>query len=122
LGYSTASNTITVNTQFPTTGVPGNANCIHQYQSQLYVTTSLSLPNGRSYSFEYDPNFGELTRVNLPTGGYIKYVYQTLAAIDDGPPIPNSTCLPLLDSRRVIERHESADGITEQVWKYDYVW
>src|SRR5215472_11572478 len=121
LGYSTATSSITVNTQFPTTGSASYPNCMHQYSSnQFQATTSLSLPNGRSYTFEYDPNFGELTRVNLPTGGYIKFVYHTFPQIDSGLPVGVCTGLPL-DSRRVVERRVSEDGVNEQVWHYNYV-
>jgi YD repeat-containing protein len=121
LGYSTATAFITVNTQFPTTGSTSYPNCVHQGGGQLQTTTSLSLPNGRSYTFEYDPNFGELTRVNLPTAGYIKYVYQTFPQIDNGPASIVPCAGLYLDSRRVVERRVSEDGVNEHVWQYRYV-
>lgn len=108
-------------TQFPTTA----SGCILQNNKTLPEISSIQLPNGQSYTFTYDPNFGEITEVTLPTGGYIKYVYQTIAQIDQNPfvLVPNGVnqCYTgLLDSRRVSERHVSADGVTEAVWQYSY--
>jgi hypothetical protein len=97
----------TAATLFPTTGASG---CIHQHTTGTGGPATLLLPNGQSYNFTYDPNFGEITNVTLPAGGYIKYVYQTIPAMDQNPfqimLNANNTCYKgLLDSRRVTERH-----------------
>ena len=39
-----------------------------------YLISSVQLPNGQSYHFYYNP-YGELARVELPTGGAIEYDY-----------------------------------------------
>jgi hypothetical protein len=36
----------------------------------------IELPNGREYTFEYDNYQAYLTKVTLPSGGYIEYAYQ----------------------------------------------
>jgi RHS repeat-associated protein len=79
-----------------------------QTQVQLSTLTSITLPNGKSYSFQYNHPQGFLTQVTLPSGAYIKYVY---------PASPNNTS-PAYD--QVIERHVSPDGTvgSEQVWQY----
>src|SRR5262249_31619360 len=95
------------------------------------VLSRIVLPNNLSYTFSYeDPdhpgevNNGELTRVTLPTGGYISYRWQTLANRDRRD-VPSSTvsfpldALDRIDSRVVAERHVS-DGSHENIWHYDY--
>jgi RHS repeat-associated protein len=117
VSYSIATDWVNLSTQFPTTG-PNN--CVFQYNSILTRTTSLTLPGNQVFTFEYDPIFGELTRVNLPTGGYIRYVYQTLPGFDDPPDFGIGVCSVRLDSRRVVERRVSYDGQSEVVWTYSY--
>ncbi|MGE0884871.1 MAG: hypothetical protein AB7P14_15100, partial [Blastocatellales bacterium] len=46
-----------------------------------WVVSSVDLPDGRTYQFKYNP-YGELARVELPTGGAIEYDY--LAGIVGG--------------------------------------
>jgi RHS repeat-associated protein len=59
-------------------------------RNQPYVLlTSIELPDGQTYSFQYN-GFGELTRLDLPTGGYATYGYGTFIhaenwrVMDDG--------------------------------------
>lgn len=41
--------------------------------------SSLILPNGRSYTFQYEPSgYGGITRIDLPSGAYITYTWGTL--------------------------------------------
>lgn len=68
------------------------------------VTTAVWLPDGRSYKFYYN-DYGELSRVVLPTGGAIEY--------DWGPGINNSDIggvAGLEIYRRVLERRIYPDG------------
>lgn len=67
--------TISVKTNFACSGVV-------EYTGNATVPSSISLPNGRSYSFEYETNStytsfktGRVSKVTLPTGGYIEYLY-----------------------------------------------
>ncbi len=50
---------------------------IYGYSSDIYdpnVATSVTLPDGTSYTFRYN-SFGEVTTIALPTGGMIQYSY-----------------------------------------------
>lgn len=73
------------------------------------VVARVELANGKSYTFKYNP-FGELARVELPTGGAIEYDFAN--GVENGPAnglygdlsaIPNSTQETFL-YRRLIER------------------
>ncbi|MGH7771441.1 MAG: hypothetical protein ACREQA_04320, partial [Candidatus Binatia bacterium] len=49
------------------------------------LLSSITLPNGLSYTFEYDNNqstntYGELTKIKYPTGGYTRYDYGRFTA------------------------------------------
>ena len=52
--------------------------------------TSIGLPNGQSYSFQYDPTYGLLDKITYPDGGWVQYTwglssgYTTLATFDGG--------------------------------------
>ncbi len=84
----------------------------------LTVLESLELPNGLFYRFSYDAGFGELTRIDLPSGGYVRYEWTTLAEFDE----PGAGLICRLDSRRVSKRIVSADGTaaSEKAWSYSY--
>jgi RHS repeat-associated protein len=42
---------------------------------KLSFPTSLTLPNGKSYTFTYDPTYGVLTSIVYPDGGWVKYTW-----------------------------------------------
>lgn len=44
------------------------------------VIQSIALPNGRQYQFTYESTFGGISRIDLPTGGYITYAYSVYQA------------------------------------------
>lgn len=114
------SGQIPSSTQFPTTSCSGIP--IYQSANNFFGgSTTLTLPDGRNYVFTYDPTFNEVTQVTLPTGGYIRYEYTTLANWDKGPYF-KYTCATSLDSRRVSARFVSPDGNSqhEQQWQYAY--
>lgn len=106
-------------TQFPSAAC-GTA-ALHQFTGTMGGATTITMPDGRTYTLTFDPTFGEVTRVTLPTGGYIRYTYVTLAAFDR--PVQfalNADCG--MDSRRVSARFVSPDGNSqhEQEWQYVY--
>ena len=37
---------------------------------------SLSLPNGQAYSFQYNNNFGLVSKITYPDGGWVEYTWQ----------------------------------------------
>jgi len=118
--FNTQNGTGSANTQFPTTselGIP-----VVQSTACLGCTRTLTLADGLSYVFSFDPVFGEVTKVVLPTGGYIRYEYVTLAAVDNIPDFRYNTCCIPIDSRRISARHTSATGnaADEQNTYYSY--
>jgi RHS repeat-associated protein len=56
-----------------------------------YVTSSIGLPDGRSYSFLYN-SYGEVAQVTLPTGGAIQYQYGGADGASDPSHISPGTC------------------------------
>jgi RHS repeat-associated protein len=77
----------------------------YTYQTQI---ASLTLPNGKSYQFQYSHPQGYLTKVTLPSGAYIRYVYATPSSSGPGP------------YDQVVQRIVSADGTqgSEKTWTY----
>jgi len=72
--YTVNWETINVNTDFAQSGVT-------DYSGTLTVIHSLILPDGSSYTFNYDSgtssgHYGELTSMILPTGGTVTFNYQ----------------------------------------------
>jgi len=53
-------------------GTPGHSTW---NSSQIHAVSSITLPNGKSFTFTYDPVYGELNKVTYPTGGYVRYVW-----------------------------------------------
>jgi hypothetical protein len=54
------------------------ATAYHQYTGTRNKITSVVLPNGRSYSFQYETNgFGGISRIDLPSGAYVTYTWAT---------------------------------------------
>lgn len=104
--------TPTCNFQYPT--------CAYYVPFSGAVLTQLTLPNGKSYTFSYANQsgvanpFGELMKVTLPTGGYIRYEYATLTQGENGGQDGR------IDSRVVTKRVVSPDGSTEHSWVYNY--
>ncbi|MGC2530545.1 MAG: hypothetical protein WA639_22580 [Candidatus Acidiferrum sp.] len=109
-------------TQFP------SASCgvvpINQYTGTMGGTNTLTMPDGRTYVLTFDPNFDEVTNVSLPTGGYIRYQYTTLAAFDQSPNLGQCGPGNGMDSRRISARFVSPDGNPqhEQQWQYAYAY
>src|SRR5712692_10139672 len=82
---------------------------VSEYFGSLFgLAKRIILPNGLTYRFTYDGGaYGDLLRVDLPTGGYIRYEHQTILA-------DRST------SRGVAKRIVSVDGnpTNEKTWTY----
>ena len=67
---------ITLSTHFNVTS--GSYGPIAENSETRNVITSVVLPNGRSYQFQYETNgFGGISRIDLPTGAYVTYVWDT---------------------------------------------
>lgn len=89
------------------------------------VLQSIVLPDGHSWSFQYnDPgdgstyggspvNYGTLTQITLPTGGTISYSYTTISGMG------GTTCQN--GGRFVVSRTVNAnDGAGNHTWTYSY--
>ena len=73
---------------------------------------SIILPNGTSYQFHYEPDYGELTEIDLPTGGVIKYQWANYTY----PNLANE--IPDQESRRyVASRTEIVNGVSN-TWTF----
>lgn len=68
------------------------------------VVTAVELPDGRQYTLRYN-EYGELARVNLPTGGAINYNYTTGTGV-----IQDGDAFAIM--RRVVSREVYANGTT----------
>jgi RHS repeat-associated protein len=72
--YKVTTETINVHTAFGQSGT-------NDYSGTLTAISSITLPDGSTYSFAYDSgtasgNYGELESVTLPTGGVVSFGYQ----------------------------------------------
>ena len=92
------------------------------------LLTSLTLPNGLSYTFQYLINpdgssTGELTKIVLPTGGYIRYVYGFGDVTTDAQLNGCGYFRQNGQNRIVANRIVSADGsaASEQTWSYSAI-
>jgi RHS repeat-associated protein len=79
------------------------------------VLSDVILPNGQKYSFTYNI-YGELDKIQLPTGGYHKYEYAIIPALD------NRISVQVYgQANRGVIRHsisESGNGSDERAWHY----
>jgi RHS repeat-associated protein len=70
---------ITVNTAFGNTS-GGAYGAVTEISGLSWpVVSSIQLPNNQTYVFKYDnPGYGEITEIDLPTGGVLTYTYANL--------------------------------------------
>lgn len=85
-------------------GVAGIYGPIQEYSGTRKAISSIVLPNGTSYSFQYD-NYGTITQLTLPSGATISYGWQNRAQGDS-------------TTRVVQSRTVTADGQTA-TWNFD---
>src|SRR6266702_1177034 len=72
--YTVTTEQINVQTQF-------NQSAVSEYSGPITVVKSVGLPDSSSYTFHYDTEqglgtYGELTQLDLPTGGSAHFTYQ----------------------------------------------
>ncbi len=100
---------------------PTGANCetislINPNGSSSALST-LTLPNGQSYHFYYDPTYGVLSEIVYPTGGWIKYTWalNSQAEAYAGPAVTGDNqptfCYYRFSSPVITKRQVSYDGI-----------
>jgi RHS repeat-associated protein len=97
---------LTLSTNFGTVGVREATGV------QWYAIKSILFPNGTSYQFQYEPDYGELTEIDLPAGGVVKYAWGNFTQPNTGAEIPDQ------ESRRyVTSRTETVNGVS-QTWTF----
>lgn len=90
----------------------------------MSTMSRMVLPDGDTWTFTYVPqpgdpnygtsiNYGELTRIDLPTGGSIRYYWNTV-----GQSCANHASPPVTVRREINERQLSVDGNTWSSWLY----
>jgi hypothetical protein len=79
------------------------------------VLTAVILPNGAKYSFHYNV-YAEIDRIDYPTGGYERFVYDQMPAVAGNGDINYDQF-----NRGVADRYVSPDGTTgsEVHWHYE---
>lgn len=117
----------TFTVEYPWWDTPWCTNCEAMYGGPASLLTRITLPNGLSYEFTYvstgaNKTTGEIEKIKLPTGGYIRYTYDWSTDCNCGPTNGTGIKAPWLAHTRVIAtRVVSEDGTagTEKTWSYD---
>jgi YD repeat-containing protein len=75
--------------------------------------TSIQLPDGNSYTFQYDPTYGTVSRIGFPTGGHVRFVWgiRAVGELDTGMFNQKSTLA-------VTDAYVSNDSGGEDHWTY----
>jgi RHS repeat-associated protein len=98
--------------------------------SSDYVVKTLTLPNGKSFQFYYDSQYGLLNKIVYPTGGYISYQwgFNPLSQFIGLPGQPLGTgvvCYTIYDYPAITQRTVSYDGVNiaeKQTFSYSTSW
>ncbi|HEU5233725.1 MAG TPA: RHS repeat-associated core domain-containing protein [Terriglobales bacterium] len=91
------------------------------------VVVAITLPNGQSYQFQYDPTYGLVNKISYPSGAYVRYVWGLNATSDAGtwpttdPNGDPSACYFQYGTPAVQHRYVSFDGSTE-VLRQDFTY
>ncbi len=132
--YSISWGTASSNFQVGWSDVGVNGIYCHGFppdQESLPGVQTLTLPNGKSYQFSYDPTYGLLSQITYPNGGWVKYTwgfnsrsdYGTVLFIDSAG--NSGTCYYQYDSPAITRRTVSFDGVSpalEQDFSYSTNW
>ena len=97
--YTVNLESISISTHFGGQGIT-------EYSHTRQTVSSVGLPNGQSYSFIYD-SYGDITQINLPTGGYVSYVWTNTPGTSQG-------------ATRYISSRTVNDGVTSATWTISY--
>ncbi len=96
------------------------------------VVTNITLPNGQSYQFQYDPSSGLVNKLIYPTGGYVSYTWAPTGVFQEYAVYPDSAdyqqradCEYRYDKLALQHRYVSYDGSTiaeRQDFTYSSTW
>jgi RHS repeat-associated protein len=90
--------------------------------------STLTLPNGKSFSFTYDSTYKVINKMTYPTGGYVRYVWGMNPQAESGSnhnSQPNDQCEALYGLPVITDRYVSFTGSTEvqhQHFAYSTAW
>jgi YD repeat-containing protein len=94
------------------------------------VVRSVTLPNGKSYTFQYDGTYGLLSKVTYPGGGYISYSWgvnplSERIIFPNAPAQSPDTCSIQYGVPAITHRYVSFDGVNiaeQQDFSYSTTW
>ena len=105
------------------TDTGGTGTCIWpngaQTQPSMPVVSSIVLPNGQQFTFQYDATYGTVSKIVYPTGGYVRYVWGLNSQSQWGTwqSVTNNNspahCDYKYDIPAIQHRYVSFDGVTE---------
>lgn len=84
----------------------------------LNVISSIALPDGRSYSFSYDPVYGTLSQINFPTGGNVRFVWGVRG--DGYASTQDTNLIVRAESTLVVKDVYLTTGSSTSHWSYFY--
>jgi hypothetical protein len=112
----------------PTANYCNNA-AVHPQGSLDPAVSSIQMPNGQSFQFTYDPQYGQITKISYPSGGWVKYTWGLNVASAEGNFYDTQggpgTCSFVYDTPALQSRLVSFDGLTtalEQDYTYTTAW
>lgn len=79
--YALASSnfTLTSNLVAGSNGAPNCSSSLSSVNETQLVVTAITLPNGQSYQFQYDPVYGLLSKIIYPTGAWVSYTWTPIS-------------------------------------------
>src|SRR5262249_10614025 len=93
---------------------PAGTTCVETGRT-LNLPVKLSLPTGKFYQFTWSSDGNaDLTRIDLPTGGYISYTYDT----HTWAPRFQQGGIKQYKARRQATSRTVSDGNSQQTWQY----
>ncbi len=112
--------TPTLQTFFGLPGIIEFQNTPVAAQPPIPITTSIILPDGTSWVFSYD-SYGNVTSIQLPTGGSVSYVWSTLIpGITNPCTMPNPGAGPMPAARVISQRTVVDNNGNSTTWTYHW--
>ena len=114
--------TTAITTLYGTCGSPGHT------EGSVKAVSSISLPNGKSFTFTYDSVYGRVNKITYPTGGYVRYVWGMNSQAEWTRSTDQhgfDTCNMYYAVPAITDRYVSFDGTTEvlhQHFTYSTTW
>jgi RHS repeat-associated protein len=97
-------------------------------EGSVKAVSSITLPNGKSFTFTYDPAYARVNKITYPTGGYVRYVWGMNSQAEYGESTDQNgfqTCGMYYADPAITDRYVSFDGTTEvqhQHFVYTTTW